>query len=97
MSGEICKARKYFTEMGFDTIPLKKGAKVPFRDNWQTTSLYKLWRHAGGYSNIGIRGGGDASVAFIDCDHEDTLTKTQHFMAGLGYTPAPQKLIHFIS
>jgi hypothetical protein len=88
MTGEIHKARKYFAEMGFDTIPLKKGAKATFRNNWQTTSLYKLWRHACGDSNIGIHSGGDASVAFIDCDHEYTFTKTQHFMAGLGYKPA---------
>ena len=88
MTGEIRKARKYFAEMDFDTIPLKKGAKVPSRNNWQTTSLYRLWRHAGGGSNIGIRGGSEASVAFIDCDREYTFTKTQHFMAGLGYKPA---------
>ena len=97
MTDEIHEARKYFIELGFDTIPLKEGEKVPSRHNWQTTSSYRLWKNAGGDANIGIRGGGAASVAFIDCDHEDTYSNTRDFMDGLGYAPGTYPVVQTAS
>lgn len=87
--------RKY-DDLGFDTIPLKPGTKDPSETAWQKRDPARLWRKAPDGANIGIRGGGMASVAIIDCDDKNrpgTFANISHYLAGLGYQIGDYPLI----
>jgi len=84
--GFVDLARKQYDEMGFDTLPVIAGGKKPIARAWQIRLPYRLWQNAPGSANIGIRGGGPASVAFIDCDATRTFTNVTNWLAGLGYS-----------
>lgn len=78
-------ARVMYDELGFDTLPLIPGAKAAYARAWQKRLPYRLWQTAPERANIGIRGGGLASVAFIDCDEPRTFGNMTSWLAGLGY------------
>ncbi len=84
MGGMVDAARVMFDELGFDTLPLTPQSKRPYARAWQSRLPYRLWQNAPENANIGIRGGGLASVAFIDCDESQTFERVTNYLAGLG-------------
>jgi hypothetical protein len=77
-----------YSELDFDTLPLIAGSKKPYVRAWQSCLSYRLWQSVPQDANIGIRGGGLANVAFIDCDekeHPGTFETVTAWLAGLGY------------
>lgn len=76
--------RMKYAELGFDTLPLIPGSKKAFPRSWQVRTPYRLWQNAPDGANIGIRGGGLASVAFIDCDEPRTFENVTNWLSGLG-------------
>ncbi len=78
-------ARKQYDDLGFDTLPVISGGKKPFASAWQNRSPYRLWQNSPQDANIGIRGGGPADVAFIDCDEWKVFEYVTNHLAGLGY------------
>ena len=85
MGSSVNDMRAIYDALGFDTLPLKPGDKKAFVYAWQKRLPYRLWRNAPENANIGIRGGGLASVAFIDCDESRTFENVTNWLAGLGY------------
>lgn len=85
MSGFVEIARKQYDDLGFDTLPVISGGKKPYARAWQNRLPYRLWQNAPQNANIGIRGGGLADVAFIDCDEWKAFEKVTNHLAGLGY------------
>lgn len=85
MGGIVDAARVMYDELGFDTLPVIGGGKKPIARAWQSRLPYRLWQNAPETANIGIRGGGLASVAFIDCDEVRTFENVTNWLAGLGY------------
>jgi hypothetical protein len=83
--GGILAARMIYDELLFDTLPLQAGSKKPFARAWQNRPVNRLWRNAPQDANIGIRGGGLAGIAFIDCDEPRTFETVTNWLAGLGY------------
>lgn len=84
MGGIVDTARVMYDELGFDTLPVIGGGKKPIARAWQNRLPYRLWQNAPESANIGIRGGGLASVAFIDCDEARTFENVTNWLAGLG-------------
>jgi hypothetical protein len=85
MVGLVDTARLMYTELGFDTLPLISGSKKPYACAWESRLSFRLWQNAPQGVNIGIRGGGLANVAFIDCDEPRTFERVTKYLAGLGY------------
>lgn len=77
--------RLEYDELGFDTLPLIPGKKAPLAYSWQSRPVHRLWQNVPPNANIGIRGGGLASVAVIDCDQPQTFENIAIWLAGLGY------------
>lgn len=84
MVGFVEIARKQYDDLGFDTLPLIGGSKKPYPRAWQSRLPYRLWQNAPETANIGIRGGGLADVAFIDCDAPQAFVTVTNYLAGLG-------------
>jgi hypothetical protein len=84
MGGNVDSARMMYDELGFDTLPVNGGGKNPYARAWQKRLPYRLWQNAPQNANIGIRGGGLANVAFIDCDEPQTFKNVTDWLAGLG-------------
>lgn len=74
-----------YAELKFDSIPLIPGSKKAFAHSWQIRTPYRLWQKAPNDANIGIRGGGLACVAFIDCDELSAFENVTNWLSGLGY------------
>jgi hypothetical protein len=85
MVGFVQTARKQYDDMGFDTLPLIGGSKNPYPRAWQKRLPNRLWQNAPQDANIGIRGGGLADAAFIDCDNPQAFKIVTNYLAGLGY------------
>ncbi len=85
MGGMVDAARVMFDELGFDTLPLIPGAKNTYARTWQKRLSVRLWQNAPENANIGIRGGGLANVAFIDCDELRTFENVTNHLARLGF------------
>jgi hypothetical protein len=85
MGGFADRERIMYDELGFDTLPLIPGSKRTYARAWQRRLPYRLWQNAPERANIGIRGGGFARVAFIDCDEPRTFENVTDWLAGLGY------------
>src|SRR5512140_3737927 len=83
--GGLDTARAQYEQLGFDTLPLQAGSKKPYARAWQSRLPYRLWQNAPQGANIGIRGGGLANVAFIDCDEPRTFDAVTNYLTGLGY------------
>lgn len=82
--------------LGIDTIPLKPNSKLPQSKAWQSKSINRQWLKASADSNIGIRCGGTAQIAVIDCDEDKasgTFENVRIYLAGLGYMPSDYPLI----
>ncbi len=85
MAGFAKSARMMYETLGFDTLPLLAGSKKPYASAWQKRLPIYLWQNAPDDANIGIRGGGFANVAFIDCDAPQTFEHVTNYLTGLGY------------
>lgn len=85
MGGFVDTARRQYDDLGFDTLPLIGMSKKPYARAWQSRLPYRLWQNAPQDANIGIRGGGLANVAFIDCDEVQAFEIVTSYLAGLGY------------
>jgi hypothetical protein len=85
MGGFTDTAHIMYDELGFDTLPLIPGTKQPYPRAWQSRSSYSLWRNAPKNANIGVRAGGMAKVAIIDCDEPASFEGISNYLARLGY------------
>lgn len=94
---DVNAARLQYGELGFDTLPLIPGSKAPLARSWQNRPVNRLWQNAPQGANIGIRGGGLASVAFIDCDEPQTFENVTHWLAGLGYQAGDYPIVRTAS
>lgn len=84
----VFSAKKYYADLGFDTLPLSAGSKICHVEKWQIISPNEAWLHAPSDSNIGIRCGGKRHFAVIDCDEKNkvgTFENIKNYLAGLGY------------
>jgi len=61
------------------------GGKLPYARAWQKRLPVRLWQNVPQDANIGIRSGGLAGVAFIDCDNPKAFETVTNHLAGLGY------------
>jgi hypothetical protein len=97
---DIRAARDEFEGLGFDTLPLRPGSKDAFSRRWQSSDTSRLWRRAPQDANIGLRAGGDASIAFLDCDEDKrpgTFNTAVSWLAGLGYLPGDYPVVQTAS
>lgn len=81
----ITKSRLEYEELGFDTLPLRPGAKTPLRRGWKNDGSFRLWRNAPDGVNIGIRCGG--GLAVVDCDEKNapgTFENAENWFNSLG-------------
>jgi len=85
MVGSLEVARKQYDDLGFDTLPVRSGGKNPYARAWQKRLPYRLWQNVPQGMNIGIRGGGLADVAFIDCDESRSFEAVTNYLSGLGF------------
>ena len=77
-----------YAELGFDTLPLEPGTKKARLNNWPRLDPAQMWQDAPKNANVGIRGGGAAHLAVIDCDDKEQPGTYQNFLNwfdGLGY------------
>lgn len=84
----VFSAKKYYADLGFDTLPLSAGSKICHVEKWQIISPNEAWLHAPSDSNIGIRCGGKRHFAVIDCDEKNkvgTFENIKNYLTGLGY------------
>lgn len=89
-----------YAEMGFDTLPLDPGAKGTKLRDWQFRSPEEMWENAPKDANLGLRAGGRAELAFIDCDDKErpgTLVNVQNWLDGLGYPNGSYPLVRTAS
>jgi len=96
----VLAAIEQYADMGFDTLPLRPGTKKALSRNWQRLTPVDMWRDAPTDANLGLRAGGLASLAVIDCDDKNcpgTLTNIQRWLEGLGYSPNSYPLIRTAS
>jgi hypothetical protein len=94
------EAADAYADLGLDAIPLHPGTKDPIGRNWPNRPPAELWRHAPADSNVGLRCGGEARLAVVDCDEKTKpgiFTTTQTWLAGLGYMPADYPVIQTAS
>lgn len=81
-----------YTDLGFDTLPLMPGSKTTYVRAWERRPVHRLWQGAPANANIGIRAGGLANVAIIDCDDKNapgTFETVSNYLAGLGVRSCP--------
>ena len=86
------QARDFYTELGFDAIPLCPDEKRPLFNAWQTKQPRRLWAMAPQNANVGLRGGGEIGGAFLDCDDKNkagTFDNVTNFLHGLGVAEYP--------
>jgi hypothetical protein len=79
-----------YADLGFDALPLAPGTKVAIVKDWQHRAPDEMWRDAPTDSNIGLRCGGELSLAVLDADDDDnpeTSRNLARFLAGLGIDP----------
>ncbi|MBL6982265.1 MAG: bifunctional DNA primase/polymerase [Anaerolineales bacterium] len=79
---------KQYAELGFDTLPLEPGTKRARLKGWPRLTPEQMWQDAPENANVGIRGGGSAHLAIIDCDDKEKPGTYQNFLSwfdGLGY------------
>jgi hypothetical protein len=85
MGSFVDSARVSYTELGFDTLPLIGGSKKPYARAWAIRLPFDQWKNVPQDVNIGIRGGGPANVAFIDCDEPRSMRTVTSWLEGLGF------------
>ena len=97
---DVLAAVEQYTEMGFDTLPLRPGTKKALSKRWQRLTPDDLWENAPDGANLGLRAGGRAELAFIDCDDKErpgTLVNVQNWLGGLGYPVGSYPLVRTAS
>lgn len=97
---EVLMALEQYTNMGFDTLPLRPGTKKALSKNWQRLPPEAMWHDAPDDANLGLRAGGQARLAVIDCDDKErpgTLVNVQNWLDGLGYPPDSYPLVRTAS
>ncbi|MBL6983018.1 MAG: bifunctional DNA primase/polymerase [Anaerolineales bacterium] len=97
MDSSLDLARYHYGDLGFDTVPLTPGSKKAYAHGWEKRSSHRLWSVAPPKANIGIRGGGYAQVAFIDCDSPKTFETASRWLSGLGYEEGDYPLVRSAS
>ncbi len=97
MENSIEVVRQQYDDLGFDTLPVISGGKKPYPRAWQKRLPYRLWQNAPQGMNIGIRGGGLADVAFIDCDESRTFETVKNYLAGLGFRDSSYPIVQTAS
>jgi len=93
-------AIEQYTHLGFDTLPLQPGSKKARLKGWPRIPPTQMWQGAPQDANIGVRAGGPAQVAIIDCDEKNgpgTLHRFQNWLDSLGYQPGDYPLIRTAS
>ncbi len=96
----LAAAMRYFTDLGFDTIPLLPQSKRAWMSGWQLRSPQDLWDGAAPNSNVGIRGGGAAHVVVFDFDDKKrpgTSQRGLQWLGGLGLGPSDYPLVRTAS
>jgi hypothetical protein len=96
----VREAIEQYSSLGFDTLPLQPGTKEARLKDWPRITPAQMWQAAPQDANIGIRAGGPARVAIIDCDEKErpgTFWNFQDWLAGLGYQPGDYPLIQTAS
>lgn len=93
----ITEARDFFDDLGIDSLPLSPGDKKPAVAGWPRGTPYRLWRDAPEGANIGVRGGGPADLAIVDCDEPATFETVAGWLAGLGLLPDDYPVIQTAS
>ncbi|MBN1304962.1 MAG: bifunctional DNA primase/polymerase [Anaerolineales bacterium] len=89
-----------YTALGFDTLPLEPGTKKAWSKGWPRLSPEQMWQGAPDNANVGIRAGGPAQLAVIDCDDKEipgTFQNIQNWLTGLGYEPGTYPLVQTAS
>lgn len=84
------QAAAEYEALGFDTLPLLAGTKDPACFDWPRRDPAEMWAEAPTGANVGIRAGGPAGVAVLDCDERTrpgTYANAQNWLFGLGYEP----------
>ncbi len=96
----LTKTAQEYYELDFDVIPIPPGQKEIKTAGWQKTDPIRLWRRADEQSNYGIRGGGVANVAVIDCDDKTqsgTFDNVQNWLWGYGLEPGSYPVVQTAS
>jgi hypothetical protein len=94
------EARSFYHELGFDTLPLRCGAKIPIFPNWQSRDPAEIWLKSPEEANIGIRCGDPNHTAVLDCDEEKrpgTVASAEGWLAGLGFLPGDYPVVQTAS
>jgi hypothetical protein len=94
------EARSFYQELGFNTLPLRHGAKVPIFVNWQSREPAEMWLKSPEEANIGIRCGDANHTAVLDCDEEKrpgTVASAEGWLAGLGFLPGDYPVVQTAS
>jgi len=97
---DVESARQYYSQLGFDTLPLLPGEKRTDVKAWQSRPSYELWKFSINKSNIGIRCGGTSRIAVIDCDDKEkpgTANNVVKFLSDLGIVSSAYPLIRTAS
>ena len=97
---DVLATVEHYTDLGFDTLPLRAGTKKALSKEWQRLTPEQMWRDAPMDANLGLRAGGHAKLAVIDCDDKErpgTLVNVQSLLDGLGYTKDSYPLIRTAS
>ena len=100
LTEDLRAARDEYEGLGFDTLPLRPGTKAAMVERWEARNPYRLWRAAPDGANIGIRAGGDAGLAVLDCDEKKqagTVDAAVSWLAGLGYMPGDYPMVQTAS
>ena len=100
MNTSLNNAVNLYSELGFDTIPLHPGNKNPLSNTWQLKEPHRQWANTPTYANVGIRGGGMARIAIIDCDEKDkpgTFDTAKNWLNGLGFLKGSYPVIQTAS
>jgi hypothetical protein len=91
----------FYDGLGFDAIPLEPGTKVCKKSGWQSKPVERLWRGVNSGVNVGLRAGGTAKLAFIDCDNKtnpETFNNVTAFMSyNLGLHPGDYPIVETAS
>jgi len=90
----LAAAPTFYGDLGYDAVPLV--GKSPVAHGWERLDPAEQWAAAPAGANVGLRGGGLALAAFIDCDEKTrpgTFTKVQNYLFGLGYEPGSYPVV----
>jgi hypothetical protein len=96
----LADAPAFYDVLDFDAVPLKPDGKEAALPGWPRRDPADLWAAAPAGANVGIRGGGRAAAAFVDCDEArqpGTLANVQNHLWGLGYEPGSYPVVQSAS